>query len=358
MISIHTVEARDNAMLDVIFEHPEGRGEEIRGEIVMALGTAIGQLGDRGVHYANLRTALTPQVDKKELALLFDSAVMSGWYGGDAAEAVLPHLDRKSNHSILTGDIIFKDLDLLLTVLNAEGVFWRETSISVSQQIYVVYVTNLSDGGFNRLVEGVRSCHGAIGYVDCTYAGVTKTILSTCIGTRYVKVGSSFVNSHPFDADEDANENAAGWPFAEHGYSYCSIADLYFDLFLRYKVESVFPGSAFNDGHFSLAAVTGIWADPRTLPVSVDDGKRKYLEDQKGGSLAKAGLSGLSADEIASKIKEKIAANYIYNLVWNSEKGYSNFATMIEFEHAGRKVRLRAALKFEDGGLGLVSLFG
>lgn len=358
MISIHTVEARDNAMLDVTFEKPERRGEEIRREIAMALDTAIKQLSDRGVEYAKLRTALTPQVDKRELALLFDSTVMNGWYGGEAAEAVLPHLDRKSNHSILAGDIIFKDLDFLLTALNAEGEFWRETSIPVSQQLYVVYITNLSDGGFDRLVDGVRSCRGAIGYVDCTYAGVTKTILSTCIGTRYVKVGSVFVNSHPFDADEDANENAAGWPIAEHGYSYCSIADLYFDLFLQYKVESVFPGSAFNDGHFSLAAVTGIWADPRTLPLSVHEGKRKYLEDEKGGSLAKAGLSGLSADEIASKIKEKIAANYIYNLVWNSEKGYSNFATMIEFKHKGRKVRLRAALKFEDGTLGLVSLFG
>lgn len=51
--------------------------------------------------------------------------------------------------------------------------------------------------------------------------------------------------------------------------------------------------------------------------------------------VAKAGLNGLSADEIALKIKEKIAANYIYNLMWNSEKGYSNFATMIEFEHKG-----------------------
>lgn len=226
MISIHTVEARDNAMLDVTFENPQGRGEEIRREIAMALDTAIKQLSDRGVEYAKLRTALTPQVDKRELALLFDSTVMNGWYGGEAAEAVLPHMDRKSNHSILAGDIIFKDLDFLLSALNAEGEFWRETSIPVSQQWYVVYITNLSDGGFNRLVDGVRSSRGAIGYVDCTYAGVTKTILSTCIGTRYVKVGSIFVNSHPFDADEDANENAAGWPFADHGYSYCSIADL------------------------------------------------------------------------------------------------------------------------------------
>jgi hypothetical protein len=358
MMSIHTVEARDNAMLDVTFENPEGRGEEIRREIAMVLDMAIKQLSDRGVEYAKLRTALTPQVDKRELALLFDSAVMKSWYGGEAAEAVLPHLDRKSNHSILHGDILFKDLDVLLAALNAEGEFWRETSIPVSHQLYVVYITNLSDGGFERLVDGVRSSRGAIGYVDCTYAGVTKTILSTCIGTQYVKVGSVFVNSHPFDADEDAKENAAGWPLAEHGYSYCSIADLYFDLFLQYKVESVFPGSAFNDGHFSLAAVTGIWADPRTLPLSVDEGKRKYLEGKKGGSLAKAGLSGLSAEEIASKIREKIAANYIYNLVWDSEEGYSNFATMIEFEHKGRRVRLRAVLKFEDGKLGLVSLFG
>jgi hypothetical protein len=89
-----------------------------------------------------------------------------------------------------------------------------------------------------------------------------------------------------------------------------------------YKIESLVPGSAFNDGHFCLAAAAGIWQDPRFIPLFVEDAKRKYLQGERGGSLAKVGLTHLSTDELAENIQEKIAGSYIYNLVGNSEKSF------------------------------------
>ncbi|WP_296602227.1 hypothetical protein [Nocardioides sp.] len=358
MLSVHTLEARDNAMLDVAFQNPAESPETIRREIASALATATSQLKDRRVPYAELRTALTPQVDKRELALMFDSAVMDGWYGGQAAEAVLPHLNRKGNHSILSGDIIWKDLDTLFAALDKEAVIWGRPKIYMSNQIYVVYVTNLSDSAFNALVAGVKGAPGAMGYVDCTYAGVIKTILSTCIGTRYVKYGGRFINSHPFDSEPDANENGPFWPLEDFGYDFVSIEDIYFDLLLCYKIEAIVPAFAFNDGHFSLAAAAGIWKDPRSIPMFVEEAKLEYLAKEKGGSLAKVGLTDLPTEELAKKLQEKLASSYIYNLVWNSDKDFSNFATMIEFNNNGRRTRLRAVLKYEDEQLGLVSLFG
>jgi hypothetical protein len=358
VLSVHTLEARDNAMLDVVFGNPAQTPGAIRQEIVGALAATSEQLRARKIAYAELRTALTPQVDKRELALLFDSAVMDGWYGGQAAEAVLPHLNKKGNHSILDGDIIWADQDHVFSALEREAVIWGQPNLSVSQQIYVVYVTNLSDSAFHALSDGVRESPGAIGYVDCTYAGILKTILSTCISTCYVKYGNRFITSHPFDSDRNTNENAPSWPLEDFNYTFASIEDTYFNLFLSYKIESVLPGSAFNDGHFSLAAAAGIWRDPRSIPVFVEETKLKYLNDEKSGSLAKVGLANVTNDQLADKIKAKVSSSYIYNLVWNSEKNFSNFATMIEFENEGRRTRLRAVLKCEGERLGLVSLFG
>lgn len=359
MLEVHTLDARDNVMLDVTFaDQPEASGEQMRQAIAAAASDAIEALQRRRIGYSDLRTALTPQVQRKEIALFFDSSVMDGWYGGEAALAVLPHLDRRGNHSILTGDVIWRDQDMVLRELNQVGNWWRAAEIVNSNQLYCVYVNNLSSAAFEALVAGLELVDAAVGYADCTFGSPLKNILSTCVGTRYVKLGPRFISSHPFDSEIDTNENAAGWPLEDFGYTCWSIDDLSYGLFLGYKIENTWAPLAFNDGHFSMAAATGIWRDPRTIPISVEAAKLDYLAREKAGSLSRAGLAGMSSEELAEQLQLRLAQSYIFSLRWNSELNYSNFATAIEFDHEGQQVRLRAALKYENEELGLVTLYG
>lgn len=301
---------------------------------------------------------LTPQVHKREVALIFDSSKMSGWYGYDASVAVLPHLNRLSNHSILTGDILWHDQDMALLALNQECRWWRRPDISDVGQLYCVYVNNLSVSAFEALIAGLQPVASALGFADCTFSSPLKSILATCVGSRYVKLGKRFVTSHPHDSGFDTNQNSPGWPVQDHGYTCWSIDDVSYDLFLRYKIESSFAPLAFNDGHFSMAAATGIWRDPRMISISVDAAKMDYLSRAKSGSLARGGLAELSSEELAEQLQQRLAQSYIFSLKWNSELGYSNFATIVEFHHAGQQIRLRAALKYEHDELGLVTLYG
>jgi hypothetical protein len=359
MLEIHALNARDNALLELTFrENPAGSGDLIRREISQALDETIDALAARGLGYKHLRTALTPQVDKKELALIFDTSRMGGWYGYDAAMALLPLLNKDGSHSILTGDILWKDQDGAFAAINADSHLWQEVAVGHTSQLYAVYVTNLSPSSFESIVGGIASNPACVGFADCTFNSTLKTMLSTYLGTAYVKYKRKFISQHPFDSDRDTNENAAGWPVEEFGYECVSIDSTWFDLFLSYKIERAFETVDFNDGPFSLATVAGIWKDPRELPMFVDEARTKYLAEHKAGSLAKADLSGLSAGELADQLQAKLATSYIYNLRWDSEIGFSTFAAMIEVGQGDRTARLRAVLKYEDAGVELVTLFG
>jgi hypothetical protein len=360
MLELHTLEARDNVMLDVVFAgKQEKSGEEIRQEIVAALATAVRALERRNLRYSDFVTALTPQLQKKEIAFLFDSRQMGNWYGFEAAEAVLPLLDRSSSNSILTGDIVCHDQDLAVRALNEKATFWRDVEVRDVLQLYCVYINNLSPSSFHNLSTNLqRSCAAAIGFVDCTYSSTFKNILATCIGTRYVKRRADFLNSHPYDSEIDANENGPGWPLETYGYRCWSIDDMSFNLFMNYKIQNSLAPLAFHDGHFSMAAATGIWEDPRSVDIVINPAKLGYLKQEKSGTLSRAGLDDLTEGEIAEQLQQRMAQSYIFNIKWNSDIGYSTFATMLEFERQGRIVSLRAALRYEEASLQLVTLFG
>lgn len=358
MLQLHTLQARDNVMLDVVFEgRQEESGEEIRREIMIALGAAQASLQRRGVKYADLRNALTPQLHKREIALIFDTNRMEGWYGLEAAEAVLPLLDTVGSHSILSGDILCKDQDFAFQALG-ELTLWRNVEIRRTEELYCIYINNLGREAFDGLVRGMSAVPSAIGYADCTYGSTLKDILSTCVGTRYVKHGPTFISSHPFDAEPEADENAAGWPVEAHGFHIRSIDDLSFGLFMDYKIRNTLAPLAFHDGHFSLAAVTGAWADPSSMPITLEARKLQYLHEKKAGSLLRAGLSDLTQSEIADQLRQRMTQGYIFDMKWDSTHRFSTFATMIEFNRTGRQTALRVALRYEESSLAVVTLYG
>jgi hypothetical protein len=77
------------------------------------------------------------------------------------------------------------------------------------------------------------------------------------------------------------------------------------------------------------------------------DEKHGYLVSKKLGQLKKAGLANLNRDELASLIKSKVTANYIYEMVIN-EQNEMQFNVMLEIEgkDGGFPTRLKVVLEY------------
>lgn len=61
-------------MLEVIEKQFEMSGLQMQNEILSAHEQTINQLASKGVNYQHLHWALSPRTDRKEIALIFDSA--------------------------------------------------------------------------------------------------------------------------------------------------------------------------------------------------------------------------------------------------------------------------------------------
>ncbi|PZM14359.1 hypothetical protein [Rhizobium tubonense] len=58
----------------------------------------------KGIKYADLKTALIPDRQLKEMALVFDrNAIQNNWYGLPVFRKVIPLFDRNSTHSVMVG---------------------------------------------------------------------------------------------------------------------------------------------------------------------------------------------------------------------------------------------------------------
>lgn len=101
MPSIHTLNARCNVLLPVMRECFSLSDACTFAEIRIFHGECVGILKAKGIDYASLRTALTPQPTKHEVAFLFDTALCtrSVVSGVECAEALFSALDVQTTHS-------------------------------------------------------------------------------------------------------------------------------------------------------------------------------------------------------------------------------------------------------------------
>jgi hypothetical protein len=130
---------------------------------------------------------------------------------------------------------------------------------------------------------------------------------------------------------------------------------MYYGVPLSYKIERLHQA---NDGdrRFSLNALTPAPQMIDDFEVQLDEAKWKYLQDEKGGSLKRAGMAGLGAAGIASRIREKVDDSYIYRLARAANGDTLKFNVMIE---AVPGTRAECALKYppEQRLLKLITLY-
>jgi hypothetical protein len=343
---------RDHFNFDTIAMHREIQSIHI--EVQDALSA-------KGLNYESTKAALVPSTDKNEAGFIFNSQdIESSWYGGAVAKAILPLLDKRTTQSVLLGDLLGKDQEFILQVLQEHMVLARSFEFVHGTLLYCVYINNLSDAALLHLHTELLTFQPYLGFIPATYQTLGKTYLSTTLVNSFLKVGTQVIMSHEDDRSNDEDVNMSGYPFADFGYRVKSLQSSLFGMFLSYKVERAVYSGFEVDTEMSLNSVSEYVLPLTDCTIQIEEAKFEYLKSKKSGLLQKAGVAELSRETLEKLIITKIAGSYIYNMTFLQEHNVVKFNLMVEIPqpHSRYPTRLVAALEYkpQDKLLRLITL--
>jgi hypothetical protein len=189
---------------------------------------------------------------------------------------------------------------------------------------------------------------GVLGYIPSTFGSRAKTYLSTTQANAFLKNGNRVIMGHEDDRSNEENVNVLSYPFDDFGYKIFSLQSTYFGVFLSFKIERPVYEGFEVDSEMALNAISDQIHPLKDITVVLEEAKHGYLITDKLGKLQKARLADLDRDRIASLIKSKVAANYIYNMVYLAEHDVMKFNLMIEVERGdgGYPTRMTTVLEY------------
>lgn len=362
--SLHTLNARDHAMLEVVRDYFNLGSKQMFNMIQEMRYSVEEALGKKGIKYDNLRSALVPAKNRREIALVFDTtAIDADWYGFEVMKRVIPLFDRKSNHSVLAGDYTGPSgcEEQLAEVFRQAVELRRDVHFQHPTQFFIVYINNLTKHMVQCFDNSLSQYHGYAGIADMTYSSEFKFHLSTILVNSFIKHGEIILQGHEPDRDDEDDVNMRGYPFEENGYVCRSISDDLMGVLLSYKIERpVYPGFEV-DTEFALNAVVDASMSIHEFEIEVEEKKLEYIMKQKLGSIKRANLEDINNEQLAALIKAKIQDNYIYNLCFNAEHNVMKFNIILEFPTKRDRpaTRLLAGLEYQPNRkkLRLITLF-
>jgi hypothetical protein len=361
--TIFTLNARSNASLGATRDHfniQSGRMFNLLQE--MFADTEV-ILRRKGIQYEQLKTALVPSSNRREIALIFDSTRINGtWYGRQIFEQVIPLLSKDSNHCILQGDYIGEsEHRRQLYEVFAEHVQpVRDVEFRYPEQFFIVYINNLSDSMFRTLKTSLDQYEPYIGHADATYSSKFNLLISAMLGNVCLKHRDIVIMGHEDDRDNNEDVNLASYPFEDNGFTVRSLQSMYYSLFLEYKIQRPVFDKYESDSEFSINAI-----HPRPTPLNqmktrIDPAKHGYLTTKKGDSLKRIGLIDKGADDLKAMIANRIHSNYIYNMTYDKQHGTSKFDILLEVSpSASERFRVMVALEYlpDNCELRLITLY-
>src|ERR1039457_1067721 len=359
---IWTLDARGNVILEVASDHFDLTSSQIRSTITASHQSLLAILQAKGINYNGLRAALVPQRTRLEYVFAFEiEKIQSSHYGASAGEQLLAALNRNLTCSILTGQLNHPDKDVALALLDRYMQKHRPSHLTDVAQLYCIYLNNLTQVMVDRIHSALVNYEPYVGSIPVSFSSPIKTWLSFRLGRSYFKLKGRMLSAHEDDVSNDENYNLPCWPVERFNYQYASLQSIYFHLFLSYKIErAVYP--AFEvDTRFSLNAISDSPLPLHDLSVEIADGKLRYLQGGKAGTLAIAGIGDLTIPRLRDLITSKLRHNYIYNLRFDEEHDVSLFNIILEVVNPERPspVKLMAALAYQPERklLRLITLF-
>lgn len=281
------------------------------------------------------------------MGLIFDtSKIEDSFYGYYIFEKIIPLFNKNSSHSVLCGDYIGENYIQTELISN----FIREINLQKkfkyihSSQFFIVYINNLSSQMFKHFILKLKEFDSYIGHFDLTNQSVIKSYLSNILINSFIKYKETIVMAHEADRENSENINITGFPFEENNYQVKSIQDLYFDLFLSYKIErEVYIGFE-TDLDFSLNSISPIISNFEEIEIA--DEKIQYLKRIKTGKMKKINLINSSKEELIEIIKSKIKSNYIYNMTELKLHDVLKFDIIVELKNSFKEI-VKVTIGFE-----------
>ena len=352
MAAIHTLNARGNVVLPVLREHFSWTDARTFREIQRFHRGLLDILDAKGIDYNQLRTALTPQPTKREVAFLFDEERCDNEVipGVECADALFKLLDTDTTHSILGGDLIDDKDEIARKLLSEAAVVARDLNVSHPCFCYVLYVNNLSRNAVKTIHHGLKAHKAYLGYVPCTYASLAKTFISMSLTNLAIKHKNYVILGHEDDRPNSEDYNLHLHDYTALGLNLKSIQSSYFDTFLAYKIERMFLEESDDDLEIALRAMSEEAAPLADFNLLIEEAKFEYLQTVKLGKLRRADIAELTKAELGEAIRKKLRSNYLYELEWVAEPTHqlSKFNVVLEFPRAdGYPERLLVALEYK-----------
>jgi hypothetical protein len=353
-ITVHTLDGRNNVMLEVMRDHFKLPPERMHREIQGIVHATSALLAKKGVDYGAL------QEDRHEAALLFNiNFKATGSYSYPVHQRLLGLFNRQSSHAVLHGDVTDEHGWEAFEGANRDLARVGQRRFE-GRMLYVVYVNNLTRQMLADIHRGMQDYAPYIGYVDTTFGSIFKILLSTQLVHAYVQYRGITICQHEDDRREDANIDLVGLGFEDAGYAVRSVPGTHFSLLLGYKIERPVVAGFEADTEFSLNAISPIALPLESCEVEIDPRKFDYLSSAKGKSLERLGLLGGHVDQLKAVIRDRIGANYIYSMAYDDTHGVSRFNIIIEAKPLGtsRRFRTRLGLEYrpEERRLRLITL--
>ncbi len=329
--TIFTLNAREHIFLEFAKDYFKLNDEIMHSEINKMFDDLVVVLSSKNIDYLELKNCLIPKNDRKEIGLIFDtSKTKSNCYGNEVYKEIIPLLNKKSSHSVLGGDFMGKNelQELLRYNFFNEILQLKDIEYKHSTQFYIVYINNLSNEMFSDLIDNLNDFEPFVGYFDLTNQSPIKSILSTMLVNSFIKLKDNIIMGHEDDRDNSENVNNSSYEFEESNYKIKSLQELYFRIFLSYKIERSVHNGFESDFNFSLNSISPLISEIEN--VEIEDNKFEYLKKVKTGKLKKANLISYSKKDLVNLIKNKIMSNYIYNMTDLKSHNVFKFDIIIE----------------------------
>ncbi|MFC4652239.1 hypothetical protein ACFO26_04895 [Lactococcus nasutitermitis] len=321
-------------------------------------------LKSKGIKYDDLKKVLTPNTQKREIGLFFDtSQIKESFYGEAIFNKILPLLDKVKTHAIFSGDIIVpevggkRDNEIYLKFIREINVLHLPFSQFVSQY-FVVYLNNIDETELLEIINGLSETPSFTGFADLSHFCFVKELVALSVGQTALKFRNKIILPEAESTIE--GENLSIYPFSKYGFEAVGIDEWYYGIFLQYKIET-----RFIDQEDLLLSLNFLNPNPTPLEsfrVLVEPSKFEYITTNENHNLSivrKVGIDKMILSDFEKVIYEKIKISYIYNL--KVDQYIARFNTKFEFEnlnHVGVSSLLASfEYNFNENILRLLTMF-
>lgn len=342
MTAIYSIEARDSFSLKIMYEYFDLTANELQKEIIAEHKMLTQALSRTGTQYNEFRYVLTPSNSKDRFEQLFvfrltpnDNEVYR-----DVLKNIVQLLNKDSRHNILMGDLITSDSNLYSVI----SLMYDTLGITMDEKwaadYFLIYINNISKSAIKLIDDFFRKKYYYMGTWDMSFDSKFKSYIShVSVATKYVKIRNKIFNAEPdIEFTEYSNANNVCLDWETSGYKVFGINQSLFNVFLRYKIDTLIGTVSSDDGRI-INTMFITTDETESLPINaieIDKAKYSYLENEK--QIFKR--LGISKEEFITEINKKILNQSLYNIEFKNENHYKKCVLSLAYNINTKQVSI------------------